>query len=64
MIDYAEYFQEVNRLLTEKYCMNFDDTGYDKGEWLDRFGGLNALEAVLSYGDKYDLTLKTDIVYR
>ena len=52
----ADYLKAINQLLTERYCITFNDTGYENTEWLARFGDLDVEEAVETYAEKYALT--------
>jgi hypothetical protein len=51
-----DYLKAINQLLTERYCITFNDTGYEDTEWLARFGDLDVEEAVEAYAEKYALT--------
>lgn len=55
------YFELLSKKLHLLYCINFDDTGYTKSEWLACFGDLDLDEAVIQYAEKYDLTPLKDI---
>lgn len=56
MEENIKYFTNVNNLLKAIYCVDFNDIGLSPEEWLIYFGDLSPLEAVLKYGEKYDLT--------
>ncbi|MCF4008846.1 hypothetical protein [Rheinheimera sp. UJ63] len=49
-------FVLLSEMLEQQYCITFNDTGYTKAEWLDRFGDMPMNEAISAYADKYNLT--------
>ena len=56
------YAAQINNILQDKYCICFEDTGFSLEEWLLRFDGLDASDAVKCYADKYDLTCKAELL--
>lgn len=45
----------VNKEMRRRYGLAIDDTGYTEKEFYARFGGQRPLDAVIAFGDKYDL---------
>lgn len=52
----SDYFELLSEHLKAIYCIDFDDTGYTKEEWLAQFGGLELDDAIEEYAQKYALT--------
>ncbi|MBQ0745291.1 MAG: hypothetical protein KBT82_00045 [Marinobacter sp.] len=52
----AKYISDVEHLLNQRYGVSLAEIGIGEEEWLDRFGGEPAADAVEAFASKYDLT--------
>lgn len=57
----SDYFELLSEHLKAMYCIDFEDTGYTKSEWLASFGDVELDQAIESYANKYDLISIKDI---
>ena len=49
------YFSELERELLNRFGLTFDDTGYERTEWIQKFDCVDAKADATEFGKKYDL---------
>jgi|ETN07SMinimDraft_1059922.scaffolds.fasta_scaffold17919_2 hypothetical protein len=58
-----KYFAEVERELLSRFRITFEDTGYERFDWIEKFDCEDAEQDVAIFGEKYGLTEIEDLLF-
>lgn len=53
---FDNWIAAVDKEMMHLYCIDLTDSGFTDKEFFDKYGNQRPVEAVLAFGDDYDLT--------